>query len=271
MKNRRGARALLAGLWATGLVAVSALAGASSANISKSYKAVEIISNGSIVSLDVRRADYVAPANLTNAARLLGVVLASDDSLLAVNPDESGVQVATSGSVTTFVSTLNGDIRLGDAVAVSPFNGVGMKAGEGDRVIGLAQTDFNGNSEGASRQNVRDRSGRVKPVAVGYVRLNIAIGTNNPALTQNALQRVAQSVTGKSSIPTMRLVVSAIIILVALIAIVTLTYSSIYGSIMSVGRNPLAKYAIFRATGSIMMLVILIAAMAGLSVFLLLR
>lgn len=261
----------MAGLLVTGLVTTSMLVGASSANISKSYKATEVISNGSIVSLDVKRADYVAPANLANAARLLGVVLASDDSLLAVNPDAGGVQVATSGSVTTFVSTLGGDIKLGDSIAVSPFNGVGMKAGDGDRVIGLAQTDFNQATDGASLERVTDKAGQDKEVAVGYIRLSIAIGTNNPAQTQNSLQRVAESITGKSSIPTIRLVISAIIAILALIAIVTLTYSSIYGSIMSVGRNPLAKYAIFRATGSIMGLVILIAAVAALSVFLLLR
>lgn len=263
-------------VWASGAVAIlgivtPVIVAASSANISKSYKASETISDGSIVSLDVGRTDYVAPANTDNAARLLGVVLDSDESLLAVNPSQAGeVQVATSGSVNAFVSTLNGDIQVGDAVSVSPFNGVGMKAAPGQRVIGLAQTDFNGDSSSAARQQVRNEEGESTSVAVGYVKLNIAIGTNNPSESEGALQRIARNLTGRT-IPTVRLLMSAFIALIALIAIITLTYSSIHGSIVSVGRNPLARYAIFRVTGLMFILAFLIAGVAGVSIFFLLR
>lgn len=259
---------LSAGLLVALFVSAPLLAGASSANISKSYQAAEAIANGSIVSLDFKRSDYVAPANTVNAARLIGVVLPSNDSLLAVNPTDSGVQVATSGSVNAVVSTLNGDIRVGDSVAVSPFNGVGMKAGDGDRVIGLAQTDFNRGTNGARLQTIQDKNGKPTEVAVGYLRLNIAIGTNNPS--QSSIQRLGRSITGRS-MPAYRLIISGIIALLALTAVVTLIYAAIYGSIISVGRNPLAKYAIFRATSSVIAMAILTALMAGIAIYFLLR
>jgi hypothetical protein len=81
-------------------------AGASSANISHSYHSTDSITNGSIVSLDPTRSDYVELANTDNGSRLLGVAVAKDDSLLAVDPTEGAVQVATSGNATVLVSNL---------------------------------------------------------------------------------------------------------------------------------------------------------------------
>ncbi len=117
-------------------------AGASSANISHSYKATSGIQNGSLVSLDAKRSDYVLPANTDNATQLLGVAVASNDSLIAVDDTPGAIQVATTGVATALVSNINGDISVGDQVGTSPFDGLGMKALPGSQIIGLAQTGF---------------------------------------------------------------------------------------------------------------------------------
>jgi hypothetical protein len=246
--------------------------GASSANISHSYRTTAQITNGSIVSLDPKQTDYVVPANTDNGGRLIGVAVASDDSLLAVDPTSGRVQVATSGNANTLVSTVNGDIKVGDQIAISPFNGVGMKAEPGLRIIGLAQTGFNADSDGATTREVTTKDGKKTPIHLGFVRISIGVGTagGGSGSSLNGLQRFAKSLTGRT-ISTPRIIVSIIVALVALIALTTLIYASIYGSIISVGRNPLARNAIFRTLGSVLGMAALTGVVALLTIFFLLR
>jgi hypothetical protein len=273
MRSLRRIRLVLTVVGASLIGLGLAPAGASSANISHSYRSTASITNGSLVSLDPSRSDYVEPANTNNGSRLLGVAVAKDDSLLAVDPTDGQVQVATSGNATVIVSNLNGSINVGDQIAVSPFNGLGMKAGVGSRIIGLAQTAFNSSSSGATSQTVTDKDGKTASVQIGYVRISIAIGTSSTSASGaqlNAVQRLAKSLTGHV-VSTPRVIVSLVVAIVALIALITLIYASIYGSIISIGRNPLAKYAVFRTLGSVLAMAGLTALIAGLTIFFLLR
>lgn len=248
-------------------------AGASSANISHSYHSDGQIADGSIVSLDPGKSDYVQPANTDNAGRLLGIAVDGNDSLLAVDASPGLVQVATTGDATVLVSTVNGAIHVGDAIGVSPFNGVGMKAAPGGRTIGLAQTDFDGGTEGAHQQTVTDKNGKHKQVFVGFARLSIAVGTDNAngqLENLNGLQRVVRSITGHT-VSTWRITISLVVVAVSLLALITLVYASIYGSIISVGRNPLAKYAVFRTLGTVLGMAALTTLLASVTVYLLLR
>ncbi len=266
-------RLLLTGVGAMLIGLGLASAAASSANISHSYQATVSIPNGSIVSLDPKQSDFVEPANTTNGAQLLGVAVAGNDSLIAVDVTPGAVQVATTGSASALVSTLNGDIKVGDQVGVSPFNGVGIKALPGSRVIGLAQTAFNGSTEGATSEQITDKNGKTSTVKAGYVRVNIAIGTNATVLTAanlNSLQKLTKTLTGHT-VSTERVAISLAIAIAAMLALVTLIYASIYGSIVSIGRNPLAKYSVFRTLGSVLVLALLTTVVSGLAIFFLLR
>jgi hypothetical protein len=274
MRKLRHVRVLITGV--IGLLCIMALTpvGASSANISHSYHSDGPITDGSIVSLDPSRTDYILPANSDNGARIFGVAVASNDSLLAVDPTAGDIQVATSGNANTLVSTLNGNIHVGDQVAVSPFSGIGMKALPGSHVIGLAQTAFNAGSDGAATRTVTDKDGRQTSINVGYVRLTIGIGTTAAAggtdQGLSALQRFAKSLTGHV-ISTPRIILALVVALVAVIALMTLIYASIYGSIISVGRNPLARSAIFRTLGSVLAMAGVTAILAGSLIFFLLH
>ncbi len=247
--------------------------GASSANISHSYKAAKGVKDGSIVSLDPRHSDYVQAANVNNASRLLGIAVAGDDSLLAVDQTPGAVQVATSGTANGLVSTLNGDIKVGDQIGVSPFDGVGMKALTGSKVIGLAQTAFNSGSAGSTTQQVTDKGHKTRTIHVGYVRISIAIGFNATGTSSEnltSLQKLAQSITGHT-VSNTRAIISLAVVIVSLLALITLVYSSIYGSIISVGRNPLAKYTVFRTLGTVLGMAALTTLVAGVTVYLLLK
>lgn len=248
-------------------------ASASSANISHSYQAKEAIPSGSLVSLDAQRSSYVELSNTDNGGRLIGVAVAKNDSLLAVDETNDTVQVATSGTASALVSNLEGDIHVGDEIAVSPFKGIGSKATPGSHIIGLAQTDFSSHSPGAEARKVTDKQGKTQTIYLGFVRLAVGVGTastngGGPELT--GLQKLGKSLTGHV-ISTPRLVVSVIILVVSLVALITLIYSSIYTSIISIGRNPLAKYAVMRSLSRVFAMALLVAILAGILIFFLLR
>ncbi|HXR49929.1 MAG TPA: hypothetical protein VN778_02790 [Verrucomicrobiae bacterium] len=273
MRNQRPVRLLVTAvgfsLLFLGLTPVSA----SSANISHSFHADSTISNGSIVSLEQQKSDYVELANTSNGSRLLGVAVASTDSLLAVDPGQGTVQVATTGTASTLVSTFNGAIKVGDQIAVSPFSGIGMEAAAGSRIIGLAQTAFDGTDSNAVTQQITDKSGKTKQIRVGYVRLTIGVGSNpvdSGGEQLNSLQKMAKSLTGHT-VSTARIIISLLVALVATVSLIVLIYASIYGSIISIGRNPLAKYAVFRTLSSVLGMAALTALVAASIIFFLLR
>lgn len=273
MRTVRGLKLMLIGVGSLLVLFSLAPASATSANISHSYKSTDAIPNASIVSLDPQRSDYVEASNTGNAARLLGVAVATDDSLLAIDADSTKVQIATSGTASVLVSTLNGSINVGDQVAVSPFNGVGMKAEHGSHVIGLAQTSFSSRSDGANKQEVTGKDGKKSQIEIGYVRLSIGVGTASTTGSDASLtgvQRLAKGITGRT-VSTLRVIVSLIVATVSLVALITLIYASIYGSIISIGRNPLAKYAVFRTMSSVIAMALLTAVIASLTIFFLLR
>jgi hypothetical protein len=272
MWRLRDLRLLIAGAGVTMLFLGLAPASASSANISHSYHATTSIANGSIVSLEPQRSGYIQLSNITNGARLLGVALADNDSLLAVDPTAGTIQVATSGTVNTLVSTLNGNVDVGDQITVSPFNGIGMKATPGSHVIGLAQTTLTPQSQGATVQQVKNKAGKTSKIFIGYIRLSIATGIDTTAAnaSSNSLQKLVQSLTG-STVSTARIVLSLIIAFVAIIALIVLIYASISSSIISIGRNPLAKYAVTRTLGGVLVMALLTAITASITIFFLLK
>ena len=247
---------------------------AASANISHSFNTSTSIRDGSLVSLDPKKSDYVIPANTSNGKQLVGVVVISDDSLLAVDSGASTgrVQVATSGSVNSLVSTLNGNIKVGDAISVSFFNGVGAREIAGARVIGIAQTALNTTSDGAKQETITDTTGTSKQIAVGYVKLSISLNASSAGGGNdlNGLQRFAASLTGRT-VSTLRIVISLVVTLVTFLALISLIYSSIYGGILSIGRNPLAKYAVFRTLLSVLGIAIAMSAVAAVLVYFLLH
>ena len=266
---------LVASVIIVALGAISlASADAASADLSRAYHTSVSIHNGSIVSLDPQHSGYVEPATTDNGARLVGVIVASQDSLLAIDTANSTVQVAISGSVNALVSSVNGNIKVGDQISVSPFDGVGIEAVPGNHVIGVAQTAFDSSTEGATTEPVKDKSGVTHQLKIGYVRLAIAIsngsGTGLGGSQANFLQKLIKSLTGHT-ISTVRILLSLVVGMVVLVSLVTLIYASIHGSIISVGRNPLAKSAIFRTLTSVMVMALITVTVACVTIYYLLR
>lgn len=243
---------------------------AATANISKSYGYASPIMKDSLVSVDPSNPSDVIPANTNNQKELIGIAVENADSLIAINPGKDKVQVASTGSAVLLVSNINGNIQPGYQVSVSPLDGIGMKASAGSEVIGIAQKAFSPNSPNTSKKTLKQINGNNSTVYIGYIPVAIQIGQASVTQKLNAFQKIGMSLTGKT-IPTYRIILSIIVAIVTFFGLLILIYASIYGSIISLGRNPLAKESIFKTLSKILAMVVVTGFVASLVVYLLLR
>jgi hypothetical protein len=133
------------------LLAVPTAAHASTL-ISESYLSKDVLVPGTIVSLKKNSSDTVEPASTASSAYILGVIIDNANSQLSISTDKSNqVHVATNGVEPVLVSDINGSIGVGDPITSSPIKGVGMKATENVKIVGVAQEAFPNGS--ASKKN----------------------------------------------------------------------------------------------------------------------
>jgi hypothetical protein len=241
------------------------------ASIAQSYRSNGGITNGSLVSILPGSSDTIQLANVSNAAYLLGVATQPNNASISIGSNTNSTQVVTSGNTVVAVSAFNGNIKAGDQISVSPLSGYGMKAETGLAIIGVAETDFNNHSPGTTMRKIMSKKSQTDQVAVGFVRLSLDIKTapnNNSG--GNGLQLFVARLTGHE-VSTARIVVSLLVVSIALISLITLIYASIYGSIMAIGRNPLAKYTVLRNLRLVLIMALLTSVITGLILVLLLR
>lgn len=240
--------------------------------ISQGYSTEAKIPIGSIVSLEDNTTNQVIAATTATVDNLVGVVINTGNALLTLTDgSESAVQVATSGTVQVLVSDMNGTISQGDHITASPITGVGMKATDNIRIAGIAQgnlTQTNGHTE-----NYTDSEGAKKTVLLGQIPMlvNVSYYFKEPDKTiiPSALQNIANALAGKdvSSLP---IILSSAVFLVMLIVVVSIIYSMIRSSIISVGRNPLSQSAVYRDVIQLSGLVIGILAVGLIAIYLIL-
>lgn len=232
-------------------------------SVSQSYTADDALPLGSLVSLKKDTADHVIPSLTSNAENLFGVVITEDGSLLTLkNPQGKQVQIATSGTVPVIVSDVNGVIKQNDHITASPIAGVGMKATANVRIIGIAQGDMKVTSEG--KQEYTDKDGHKQTVQLGQVPtlVNVSYFFKEPekSVIPTAIQNVANSLAGRQ-VSTVPIIISGAIFLVTIIVVMSLIYSMIKSSIISIGRNPMSQAAVYR--GIIQLSALVLAILSG--------
>lgn len=239
-------------------------------SISQSYSTTDKLSLGSIVSLQNNSSDQVVAATSSNTDGLLGAVVNANNSILSLSSDDTNqVQVATSGTLQVLVSDINGTIVRGDHITASPISGVGMKATNNVRIVGIAQGDL----AGGSQQSYTDKAGVKHTVIIGSipVLVNVSYYFKEPdkTLVPSALQNLANALAGKT-VSTLPIIISAAIFIITLIIVVSIIYAMINSSIISVGRNPMSQSAIYRDIIQLSALVMAILAVAVISIYLVL-
>lgn len=238
-------------------------------SLSQGFSTSEPLPTGSIVSLESNSTDKVIAASSSNADSILGVVINDGSSLLTLsNGQEDQVQVATSGMVSVLVSDINGEIKQGDSITASPVKGVGMKATSNAKVVGIAQgTPINSNPE---KQTYKDGDGNEHPIALGQapVLINVSYYYKQPDKTiiPSAIQNVANALAGKT-VNTTPILISAAIFIITLAVVVSMIYSMIRSSIISVGRNPMSQSAVYRDVIQLSALILVILGVSLTSIY----
>lgn len=251
---------------------------AAAQSVAQSYIASEGTLSGMIVQIDKQDGKRVKPASRDDLQAIHGVVVLPNDAPLSLSDasNERQVYVATSGTYRVLVSDQNGPIRKDDFIAVSAIDGIGMQANPLPNVVaGKALTEFDGTSGVRSQTTVKDSEGRDRIVKFGYVTANINV-TRNPLVQNTApnlpgfLQRAAQGVSDKPVSP-IRVYASVIVLFITMVIVITILVTGIRSSLVSLGRNPLARKTIMRNLVQVVLIGIIVLIVGLFTVYLLLK
>ncbi|MBI2798347.1 hypothetical protein HYX70_03575 [Candidatus Saccharibacteria bacterium] len=254
----------------TVLVLILVAQASTAATVSQGYQSNDILVTGNIVSTNSNANNYqVQLATTDNFNNLLGIVVTPNSTLLSIDNTSSSAQVASSGVANGFVSDINGNISKGDAVAISPIAGVGMKATQPTRIVGVAQADFK-SATNVQSKNLVDKQGQSKQVRVGLIPVLVNVGDYQPSnysgnsAVVRGVQSAVSNLAGRSVSATRAMAAFGVITLAIILAIIVL-YASVTGSIRSIGRNPLAKKSVLRSLAQVIVAVglIIVAAIAA--------
>ena len=243
------------------------------AALSVGFSAHSNIPAGTIVALANDGSGGVVTADTNSQQRMIGVVVASNQTSLSLGANNGQVQVVTSGLAPVLVSTANGNIKAGDPITLSSIAGVGMKATQSGRIIGIAAGSFSDASPGVQPATVGSGVSK-REVSLGEVQLQVGVNSYSVQTpisgVLGAFQNIADTISGKT-VAVVRLYIAAVILLAAVISATILIYSAVRNSIIAVGRNPLAKRSIFRSLAQILLVVVLILGLAAGAIYLVIK
>jgi hypothetical protein len=265
---------IVAGLIAPALIVVAAAGQA----VSQGYGVTGVVQKGMIVQIDPKNANKVAPLSNKSDKAMLGVVVAANDTVVSLGGDSSAYQVfvASTGKYDALVSTQNGSIKAGDIISVSALDGIGMKANADQNVVlGKALTGFDGSTNVSGTATLKTSSG-TKQVSIGFIQIDISISRNPLAVSASGppvpafLRKSGDSIAGKP-VSTVRLYVSMGVLIVTLLMAASLLYGGVRSSLVSIGRNPLAKKSILRGLIQVVVLGLTVFVIGLVAIYLLLK
>jgi len=216
------------------------------APISQSYLIATPIPVGSLVSIADNTTDKVEGAASSNAKNLIGVTVNEGSPITITTDSPDQTLVATNGVVPALVSDINGAIEQGDQITASPIVGVGMKASSNTKIVGVAQSTMSG----SAKQTIKDENGADQEVNIGQISLLVSVGYHyqqpDKTLIPSAFQNIADSLAGKKVDP-LPILISLAIFIITMVVVMSIIYSVIRNSIISIGRNPMAQSAVYRS------------------------
>jgi len=196
---------------------------------------------------DVESGDIIAHDDESDRYRLArpgdedvaGVVV--HDPLLLLDNGNGGIPVVSTGELLVNVTTASGAIAINDFITVSPIPGKGMGARSGDIVIGVAKEPFS--LEEALLTVVQNG----EEIGIGVIRAQVNVGSGVVLPTRGGtldLGKPSLGAPGGSVLDILKYA-AAILIAVGSLYIAFRNFgANIRNSIVSIGRNPLAKTSI---------------------------
>jgi hypothetical protein len=230
-------------LWKTVLLSILAVAMVPAVawadNVVEGFSSKETLQPGLVVALDSSASRTVKSAPAGDSSKIYGVAVDPSDAPFTLNSQNAKVFVATSGIYRLLVSTINGAIKPGDYISISNVNGIGAKAtAVQPTIVGQAQSSFDGS------RDVITTSGSA---AIGRIYASVGVQKNPLANKDPAvpyfLKKLAVSLANKQ-VPVVRIYTALVIFVIAAVAAITVLWSGIRSSLISLGRNPLSRHAI---------------------------
>lgn len=260
------------------LAAVFLPASLSAQSVSQAYTTDGNVQRGMIVMLDPKDSTKVIPLTNKRDNSMQGIVVAANDTSVSLGADttKNQVYIAAAGKYNTLVSTQNGPIKKGDIISISALDGIGMKAdAEQTVILGRALSEFNGKDNSIGAMNLKTSAGK-RGVSIGLVQVDIGISHNPLAASVTGppvpsfLKKAGNFVAGKP-VSTIRLYVSLGVLVVTMIMASSLLYGGVRNSLISIGRNPLAKKSIIRGLIQVIVLGLMVFVLGLFAIYLLLR
>lgn len=179
------------------------------------------------------------------AERVIGVATTVDESLVIISSGKQETYIEMDGEVAAYVTNLDGDIRQGDLLSLSPLKGILTKAVSSEPVIAIAVEDFDrSKTEVYTIQDGPDK----KEVLIQRLRVSLdrkAVTNPGTLQDQSPLSKLGQAVAGKE-VSEIRVIVGLIIFFIVLVAEGSIIYGAFSSAIGSLGRNPMARNIIIK-------------------------
>ena len=221
---------------------------ASASYLSEEFNVSGSFPTGSIVSIKKSDPESIELSVLTNSEYLLGSVVGEDQGTVTFAKEDASVTVALTGEVDVLVSDANGEVKKGDFIGASWLEGVGMKSLDSDRqkLLGVALNDFS--EDEAQRYGQIEVEGGRRDVSIDVIRVRLfeKEGVTKTTVSSNGLESILNAVAGRE-VSLAKVLASSILFLVTLVVSAMFIVSSIRGSFISIGRNPMASQSIYRS------------------------
>jgi len=202
---------------------------------------------GMLVSL-TNNTGVVEPSSDKNAPSLLGVVGASETDF-DIQPGQIGVQ--TEGVVNVLVSTIDGDIRVGDHISPSLVVGFGAKSTKDGWIVGTAQASLDSTTKGAIATTVNGSKGEKHNIYTASIPVLVKVtysGTpanasdSSDTLSKN-IQTLADGIAGKHA-SAIAVILSFLLMIFGFVVAGRLISTTAKSGIEAISRQPLIKHEI---------------------------
>lgn len=213
------------------------------AGIARMYDiADDSVETGDIIVYDKQTDTY--RRSLKGDRGFVGIVVESP--LIVFQTLDSGASVIGEGEVVVNVSNLNGPIEIGDFIGVSSLPGKGQRVEYGSPIVGVARSAFD---EVLAESSLAFEG---TSVALGRIVVSLDLGAigvsdanmNTSELLRNEIAIGEAGETATTSAGIFKYVMAAFIAVGSLYVSFKNFGANIRSSVISVGRNPLAKRSI---------------------------
>jgi len=246
--------------------------------MSQAYDTDGNVQKGMLVMIDPKDSKKVQPLSNKSDVAMQGVAVAANDTVVSLGSEAVVAQVfvASAGKYQALVSNQNGAIKVGDIISISALDGIGMKAdSQQTTILGKAISSFDGQKNVSSSMTLKTSKG-TKKVSIGLINIDISISHNPLAASVTGppvpefLRKSGSAIAGKP-VSSVRLYVSLAIVFATVFLSSNILYGGIRSSLISIGRNPLAKKSIIRGLLQVIVLGLIILVVGLFIVYLLLR